>query len=311
MARGHGHRTRHPASRRRVVLCVASAVLVAGAPAIGWAQPSVTRLDESTRAARTQAAVRAHVGIEQRVDVELPDDVTFQDEHGETVRLGRYFDGSRPVVLNFAYYSCPVVCDLVLREAIEGLSEIGWSAGEDYRFVSISIDPRDDSAAARATEKTLLELYGRPADDGFHFLTGNSEGAKLVADAVGWTYDYLPVQEEYAHPAALVLVTPEGRVSRYLLGLRYQPNDLRVGLLEASEGRGLNVAEQAVVYCYRYDPDSGGYVVVAERVMRIGGAGVAIVIAGTLGWLWRRELMRRRAGTSPLGESKGEAVRTS
>ena len=284
-------------------------------PAVGSAQPGVPRVDETTRPARVQAAVRAHVGVDQRVDQAVPLDATFVDERGNAVQLGDFFDGERPVVLNFAYYSCPVVCDLVLREMVTGLAEIGWTAGEEYEVVSISIDPRDGPAAARETKATLLEQYGRPSSGGFHLLTGDGEDAKRVAEAVGWKYDYLPVQEEYAHPAALVLLTPEGRIARYLLGLRYEPNDLRVGLLEASEGRSMTVVEQALVYCYRYDPESGGYVVVAERVMQVGGGLVAVSLMAVLGLLWSREIRRRRRmqDSEPKADDQTlehEAVRT-
>ena len=160
MVRRNGHRFRHSAAATALSgFAMALGVLLAQPRAL--AQPSVTRLDESTRGARVQAAVRSQVTVDQRVDAELPGDVTFENERGETVRLEQYFDGERPVLLNFAYYSCPVVCDLVLRETVKGLSEIGWTAGDEYRFVSISIDPRDNAAAARETKRTLLEQYGR------------------------------------------------------------------------------------------------------------------------------------------------------
>lgn len=321
-----------PGSQRKLALqarvpTLAAAVL--GVMSLGGipravAQRGTVELGEDTRAARTQAAVRAQVRVDERLLAQVPTTEQFVDQTGKTVTLGELFDGTQPVVLNFAYYSCPVVCDLVLRETVRSMSQQSWALGEDFRFVSISIDPRDDAAAAAQTRASLAELFDKTVPSGFDFLTGNAEAARRVAEAVGWQYEYLPVQKEYAHPAALVLLTPGGKVARYLHGLRVDDGALRLALLEASEGKTHSVVEQALTYCYRYDPDSGGYVVVAEVMMSAGGAIVAIGLFGTLGVLWRREVRRRgrrteqeAGGQTPssdsvqrTGEHAGRMVRT-
>jgi len=237
------------------------------------------------------------VEIVEHLDDPLPLDARFVDHRGQNVVLGDYFDGERPVVLNFAYHGCEVLCAMVLDASVDGLKELPWSAGDEYTFVSISIDPNDTPQVAQETRARLLRRYGRRASNSdFHFLVGEKSEIDSVAKAAGFGYRYDSAQDIYAHAATMQLVTPDGRMARYLYGLVFKPNDIRLGLLEASEGRSISTLEQVLVYCYSYD-EREGYVLVATRVMQIGGGFVALVLFGFLSLFWLRELRRRR--TSP------------
>lgn len=234
------------------------------------------------------------VGVTEHLMAQVPRDVTFRDHTGQTVQLGRYFDGRRPVVLNLVYHRCPMLCSMVLNGVIRSLAATTWSVGEQYQVVTISIDPRDTPEVAAQKRQRVLEAYSRPtAPQGWHFLTGPAENSQRVADAVGFRYRWDRSQEQYAHPAVTMLLTPEGRVARYLYGIDYPATDVRVGLLEASQGRSVTTLERVLMYCYHYDPHGQKYVLVAMRVMQVGGALTAAALGGLLGTLWLRERGRR------------------
>lgn len=237
------------------------------------------------------------VGVDEQLDQQLPLDAAFVDQTGARVRLGDFFDGERPVVLVFAYHSCPVLCDMVLKATVDSLSELDWTVGEEFEVVSISIDPDDSPQSSRVQLEKALGDYGRADNaDGWHFLTTAREAEiRRVTEAAGFRYIYDEDQQQYGHAAVMMLVTRDGRMARYLYGLRFPPEDVRFGLLEASEGKSISTIEQVLTYCYQYDPQGGKYVVVAENVMKLFGGATALVLGTFLFVLWRRDLFGTRA----------------
>jgi protein SCO1/2 len=292
--------------RATATLCL---LATAGWGSVARAQPSpFAQLgDDHARAVSNELPQQLEeVGVDEHLLRNLPGGATFRDHTGRTVHLRDYFDGRRPVVLNLAYYSCPVLCGMIQQAASRSLKEQPWTIGREYQVVTISIDPRDTPATARTKRATVLRQYGRPeAARGWAFLTGDEANIRRVARAVGFRYTYDARQQNYAHPAVIMLATPDGKIARYLYGLDFDPQDVRIGLLEASQGRSISSVEHILLYCYRYDPNAQGYVVVAMHVMQIGGALTILVLGGFLFFLWRRELRRRRERLSPsLVESR-------
>lgn len=220
----------------------------------------------------------------------LPLDLKFRDESGAEVDLKQYFDGERPVLLSLVYYNCPMLCNLVLNGAIEGLQGVDFTPGDEFEIVTISIDHREGPELAAAKKKTYLEQYGRPeAADGWHFLTGDRDAIAALADAVGFGFQYDPDRMEYAHGAAIFFVSPKGVLTRYLYGIQYEPKQLRLALVEAGEGTIGSTIDQLLLRCYMYNPDSREYAFYIWGAMRLGGLLTIVLIAGMLIILWRRE----------------------
>ena len=234
------------------------------------------------------------VDIVEHLDDTLPLDLVFTDEDGEQIRLGDIIDGERPTILQIGYFKCPMLCNLVLNEAMDGLSGVeDLSAGTDFDLVALSINPNEGHELARVKKEGYLLEYARPgASRGFHFLTGSAENTKALADAVGFQYR-LQDDGEYAHAAALFVITPDGRISRYLYGVRYEPATLRFALMEGAEGRIGSTLERFILWCHVYDPDSGSYHLLAFRVMQLGGLATVFVMVVGVGLLWLRD--RRRS----------------
>jgi protein SCO1/2 len=211
------------------------------------------------------------------------------------VRLGDLFDGKLPVVLTLAYHTCPTVCSMVLSQTVESLKQVDWSIGKDYRAITLSFDPRETVARAAEKRTQLLAQYGRPgADSGWSFLTGDDTNIHRVTDAVGFKYHYVEREQQFAHPTVIMILKPNGQVARYLYGLEYAPKDVKLGLLEASNGRSVSTVERILLYCYHYDPNGGRYVIVATRVMRVAGGFCGLVLLAFLGSFWLKELVKSR-----------------
>lgn len=240
----------------------------------------------------------AHVGVKEQLDGQLPLDTAFIDHTGKAVTLGSFYDGKRPVVLTFAYHTCPVLCGMVLDNAVAGLKRIGWTMGKEYDVVTISIDPNESMEKTNEKRTRLIHGYGASrgheaeAAKGWHFLKGDEKSIAKVAAAAGFEYQYDADQKNWGHPSVVMITTPSGKMARYLYGLEFSPNDLKLGLFEASEGRAITTIEQIILYCYHYDPKGGKYVLVARRVMQVGAGGVAVILFSVLGVFWARELRR-------------------
>jgi protein SCO1/2 len=229
------------------------------------------------------------VGITAHLGAKLPLDLEFTDENGAPVRLGQYFSGDRPVILTLGYYRCPMLCTLVLNSLVDGLRDLPWTPGREFEVVTVSIDPTETPTLARLKKQNYLEEYARPgAAGGWHFLTGREENIRKLADAVGFGYRYVPERGQYAHAAAIFVVTPDGRLAKVLYGVVYQPKTVRLALTEAGEGKVGTTADQLLLYCFHYDAQEGRYVLAATNIMRFGGATTALVVGLWLAVSWRR-----------------------
>jgi protein SCO1/2 len=234
------------------------------------------------------AALR-EIGFDQNLDQRVPLDTTFRDESGRSVRLGDYF-GKRPVVLIFAYYECPMLCTQVINGLASALNVLSLTPGKDFEIVTVSFDPRDTPAAAAAKKSHYLERYSRPgAVEGWHFLTGDQPSIDRLTKAAGFRYVWDTPTNQFAHPSGVIVLTPDGRLARYLFGVEYGPRDLRLGIVEASDGKVGNPADALLLYCYHYDPMTGRYGLVIMRTLRLAGASTVLALVAFIVVLVRRE----------------------
>lgn len=214
-----------------------------------------------------------NIGIEQRLGERLPMDAELSDENGEAVKLETFFRGDNPVILAFVYYSCPMLCNEVLNGLTTSLKKNSLEAGVDFEVVAISFDPRDTPEIARRKKQSYLERYGRGEDArvGWHFLTGQPEIVKQIADAAGFSYAWDAETQQFAHAGGIQIVTPDGLMSRYFYGIEYKPLDLKFALMEASKKNIGSPTDQLLLYCYHYDPATGTYGLAILKVLRIAG----------------------------------------
>lgn len=218
-----------------------------------------------------------NVGVQEHLGRQLNLNLTFEDETGAKVNLKDFFHPGRPVVLDLVYYRCPMLCNLVLNGQTEVMRELPWTPGNEYEVVTISIDPHENSQLAAEKKAQHLASYGRPAP-GWHFLTDYAGNAKRLADQVGFLYRYDPRQDQYAHPAAIMILSPEGKVSRYLYGVHFKSRDVRFALAEASENRTTMTIEKVLLFCYHYDPQANSYTLFATNLMRGGGVLTVLIL---------------------------------
>ena len=238
------------------------------------------------------------VDIVEKLDNQLPLEARFLDDAGNPVILKQYFNGTKPVILQLGFNRCPMLCNLVLNGAFDGLKGIDWNAGNEYELLSVSIDPTEGPALAKAKKESYLVEFERPgASKGVHFLTGDELMSRAVADSVGFKF-VRQDNGDYSHAAVLVLLTPEGKVSRYMYGTKFEPKDLRFALLEASQGRIGSTLDRFILWCHMYDPNARGYVLQARKVMSLGGAVTVVVLAVGLGLFWRAEINRKKKGAA-------------
>jgi len=229
------------------------------------------------------------VGVDQRLNEPIPLDLEFKDEHGAVVPLRQYF-GSKPVILSLVYYNCPMLCTQVLNGLERSLKELSLTLGKDYTVVTVSIDPTERPVLASAKQQVYTGMYGRPgATQGWHFLTGEEPQIKQLASAVGFRYAYDPDSKQFAHASVIMLLTPEGKLSRYFYGIKYPARELRLGLEDASEGRIGSPVDAVLLFCYHYDPATGKYGLVISHVIQIAGGLTILAVGGLIFFLSRRE----------------------
>lgn len=237
------------------------------------------------------------VRFDQKLGDQVPLDATFTDESGKTVTLSQYF-GTKPVVLVLAYYRCPMLCSEVLSGTASALRQLGFRIGDQFSVLTISFDPTDTPAVSATTKQTYLKEYGDPAAAaGWHFLTGQKSQIDRVTDAVGFHYAYIPQTGQYAHAAGLVVLTPAGKVAQYFYGVRYQPQDLRLALVQSSQEKIGSVVDQILLYCCTYDPDTGKYHALISRVLQIAGGLTILLLGGAVFLLYRWDTKHRRPPT--------------
>jgi protein SCO1/2 len=229
------------------------------------------------------------VSIDQKLNETIPLNLTFRDENGAAVRLAQFF-GKKPVILTLVYYNCPNLCTQVLNGVESGLKELPMDIGKQFDVVTISIDPTDSHVLAKVKQEMYVGMYGRPgAAQGWHFLTGDEPQIKRLADAVGFRYAYDPNTKQFAHYSGIMLLTPEGKISRYFYGIQYPSRDLRLGLVEASEGKIGTPADQILLFCYHYDPSTGKYGLLISHVIQAGGALTVLILGIAILLLFRGE----------------------
>ena len=228
-----------------------------------------------------------HVTFEQRLDTRLPLDVRFRDENGRDVALGDYF-GPRPVVLAFVYYTCPMLCTQILNGVSSAVKVMPFTVGEDFDVVYVSFDARETPQDAARKKQAQLADYRQDATAaGWHYLTGDDDAIRRVTSAAGFSYRWDEATGQFAHVSGVLVVTPDGRLSRYFYGVEYSPKELRMALVESGDGKVGSVVDQLLLYCYHYDPATGRYGVIAMNLVRLGGA-VTVALLGGFIWLMRR-----------------------
>jgi protein SCO1/2 len=243
------------------------------------------------------------VGITQKLGARVPAELAFVDESGRPVRLGEYF-GRRPVVLTPVYYKCPMLCTMTLNDLTGSMNGLTESAGREFDVVTFSFDPREKPALAREKKRQYVRHYGRPtADAGWHFLTGDEASIRALTDAIGFAYRYDAAHDVYAHAAGVVVLTPDGTISRYFLG-NVPAVDLKTAIADAGAARVSTPAAEVFLYCFRYDPATGRYGLIVTRVLQVMAVGTVLLMAGLVGWHLRRERVRyaRAVGRAPQAE---------
>jgi protein SCO1/2 len=235
----------------------------------------------------------ADVTFEQRLDQRLPLDARFRDETGRSVALGDYF-GQKPVLLAFVYYECPMLCTQVMNGISTALKVMPFRPGEEFDVVLVSFDPRDTPSSASTKKRAHLEHWtAQDTARGWHFLSGDEPSIRRVASAAGFAYRWDEKSAQFAHVSGVLVLTPDGRLSRYFYGIEYSPKELRMALVESGEGRIGSAVDQLLLYCYHYDPTTGRYSVVAMNLVRLGGAVTVVLLGGFI------VLMRRREKRTP------------
>ena len=268
--------------RAGIVVCFLSLLILAtfitvnaqpGAP--GPSSPLYGARPETGQVASGLPKALQEVGIDQKLNGQLPLDLVFRNESGEPVKLGSYF-GKKPVILSFVYYECPMLCTQVLNGMVSAFKVLSFKAGTEFDVVTVSFDPREGPALASAKKKTYLgylpEAKRTTAPDGWHFLTGDEESIRRLTEAAGFRYHFDEGTNQFAHASAIMVATPQGKLARYFYGIEYSPKDLRLGLVEASQNKIGSPMDQLLLYCYHYDPATGKYGAVVMNMVRIGGS---------------------------------------
>ena len=235
------------------------------------------------------------IGIDQKMGAQAPLDLTFADEQGRQVTLGQFL--GKPVILALVYYTCPSLCNMVLRGTARSVHGLPLTAGKDYDVVAVSFDPRETFSQAAAKKTEIMKQYGRPGtESGWHLLTGSEAASKALAASVGFRYAYDANTNQYVHPSCIMILTPEGRLARYFYGIDYPARDVKLGLVEASGGKIGTRADQVLLYCFHYDPANGKYGFVIMNALRAGGAATLGVLLGFMVIMLRRDARHGRKG---------------
>ncbi|MBI1927913.1 SCO family protein [Candidatus Poribacteria bacterium] len=228
--------------------------------------------------ASAQPDILREVGIDQRLNEQVPLDLVFRDETGKLVRLGDYF-GEKPVILSLVYYECPMLCTLVLNGLLKSLRALSFDVGKEFNVVTVSFNPGETPTLAAAKKAEYIQHYSRPGTaEGWHFLTGQEASIQQLAQAVGFRYVYDAQKNQFAHASGIMVLTPQGRLSHYFYGIEYSPRDIRLSLVEASANKIGSPVDQLLLYCYHYDPTTGKYGVIIMNIIRLAGLGTVLAL---------------------------------
>lgn len=240
------------------------------------------------------------VTVIENLSGQIPLNVAMKDERGNTVTLNQYFKDGKPVIMAFNFFQCPLLCHLILDGIVESMQNMSLEPGRDFELVSVSFDPLDTPTLAQTWKQKYIKQYGKPhTAPGWHFLTGERKNIKQITDAAGYYYQFVEARKEYAHVAAVLVLMPDGKISRYLYGINFDPKTLRLSLVEASEGKIGNTIDRIILTCYYYDHTAGRYAPLAFNIMRIGGGLTILFLGAFLLTLWLRE--QKRTNTNAEG----------
>ena len=255
------------------------------------------------------AAITKDITVDEHTGAQLPLDLTFTDENGQTVQLRQYFKGNKSVVLQLGYYGCPMLCNLISKGIAQSLKDVKLNTGSDYDVLFVSIDPSEGPALAFKKKQSFLQEYGRDGGSGWHLLTGKEPQIKQLAQAVGFNYRWIASASQFAHPAVIMIIMPDGKVSRYLYGVRYNPQTLRLSLVEASNGKIGSAVDQLYLTCFQYDGRQGKYALAAIGLMRGGGVLAMLIVGFVLFRMFRKEA-KQRALEEQSQKSEADAALT-
>ncbi len=281
--------------------CVVFCLLLSAFCLLAHAQPGVPQPNSplygggmrSGDVATGLPPVLKKVGIDQKLNGQLPLDAVFKDEQGNEVRLGQYFKG-KPVVIALVYYTCPMLCNQVMNGMLGSFRQISFNAGEQFEVVTVSFDTKDTPSIAAAKKTTYIAGYNRPSGNaGWHFLTGDDANIKRLAEAVGFRYTWDEQTKQYAHASGIMIATPGGKLARYFYGIDYPPRDLRLALVEASENKIGTPVDALMLYCYHYDPATGKYGAVIMNIIRVAGI-MTLIVMGLMFLVLRKIAARRQ-----------------
>jgi protein SCO1/2 len=288
---------------------LAVAAAVSSFVGIAAAKP-VPLAEQIDRTEPTPARLRG-VDVKEHLGDRVPEKAAFIDQSGQRVSFGELLDGKHPVILTLNYSKCPMLCSLELNGLVNALKQMDWTAGTEFRIATVVLDPKETPAEAHQSQARYIRQYGRKeAEAGWRFLTGDDTAIHTIADAVGFTYNFNEKRNEYVHPAAIILLSPDGRVSRYLYGIEYEPKTLRLSLVEASQGKIGTTIDQLVLYCFHYDANEGSYAPVAMNIMRVSSGAGATLLGGVLTSFWLAE-SRKNKKARKSSESPSEGSRSS
>ena len=277
---------------RTLLLLTIAATFLVSEPVVGQITRSVDALED--------------VGIEEYLNAQVPLDLKFRDSSGKEIQLADLFDGDHPVILTLNYSDCPMLCQLQLNGLIDALRELDLDVGEDFTVCSVSIDPLETAQRARLTKQRYVKAYGREGStSGWRFLIGEKASIDELANAVGFKYKYVPERKEYAHSAALMICTPDGKLSRYLYGVMYPVQTLKLSLVEAGQGKVGSTLDRVILFCFHYDATSGTYAPMAKRMMQLG-AGLTMSVLGLV--LFPVWLRRRKGSVQPQASSDRDTI---
>jgi len=266
-------------------------IVVITAGAIAQAQTYKDR--QTAIAASVLPAALRNIGVDQKLNEQVPLNLVFHDEDGRDAPLASYF-GARPVVLAMVYYQCPMLCTQILNGLVTSLRYMTLESGQDFEVIAVSIDPTETPVLAAKKKAEYVRRYAK-GSAGWHFLTGAEPQIRQLAGAVGFRYAYDPNTKQYAHASAIMVLTPTGRLSRYFYGIEYSPRDLRLGLVEASENKIGTPVDQVLLYCYHFDPSTGKYSAIVMNIVRLAALLTLLIFVPLLIWLWRTDPNRRRS----------------
>src|SRR5215472_6661830 len=255
------------------------------------------KLNPGENVPNTQPPILQNVGLDQRLNQQIPLDLMFVDEDGRPVQLRQYF-GSKPVILALVYFQCPMLCSQVqqgLTGALNGI--VRFNVGRDFDVLTVSFDPRDTPQDAARNKKTYVSRYRRQgAAEGWHFLTGRKDQIDALASAVGFRYAWDPEVKQFAHASGIMLLTPDGRLAQYYYGIEYAPRNIQLGLIEASQGKIGNLADKVVLYCFHYDPTQGRYGAAIFDILRVSALATLALLGGFMIVMFRRDRLMARQG---------------